>query len=400
MTPQQRNSVITVLTTLGLLIGGALYVASPDGEDLIDTLARRPTRTRQATRTATPTRTAIAIISPTSTATPTPTATETATLTPTATATNTPTATPTDAPVGQCPAYPLGAFGLPLDKFGEYSGAFESLARAEIIPYLEAAQAAGMRVLLSVGSRGQFQDAQLHFDLAKWKQAFNDKYLGLDLAEFIDDGTLMGIALLDEPQDAGGNWGGQAVAYSDIDLAAAHALGVVPGVSTWVGSNATWLSAYVDADGNSAWVALGGVFYPYTLKKGEVSAAVAGEVNASRVAGLRLILDSNVVGGGTNGAEPTALQLREWLEIFINESKSEGTMLWTWRTGEYFTRPDIAAVMDDMQALANERICVAGERTIMVPTPQPTLTPFPIPLWIMDCQTKLVWERGKVVCWP
>jgi len=273
-------TAIGAVGVAGVIVAGLLWAAQES-----DSKRRRtPTPTR-ASPTPRVSRTPFLTIAPSVTATLTPTATSTRTPIPTATATSTetPTVTPTPTETQVCLAYPLGVFGLPLAQFGDYSGAFLTLPRDLIIDYLDYARADGMRLVLSVDGRNKFQDADLHFSLSLWKTAFDNKYAGLDLSSYIADGTLVGIALLDEPQDACGNWGCQAVAYSDIDAAAEHAKDVVPGVTTWVGSNATWLSLY-------DWVFLDGVFYPYTSKKGNVYAAVYGEVNAAMTANLRLML--------------------------------------------------------------------------------------------------------------
>ena len=117
---------------------------------------------------------------------------------------------------------PFGAMHVPNDKFGgTITGVLRSLDARSLVANLQAARQAGVRVIVSfVGAADNYQNTDLSFSLDKWKARLTP-YKGVDFSSFINDGTIIGHYILDEPHDPA-NWGGTVVSPATIDQMAQY----------------------------------------------------------------------------------------------------------------------------------------------------------------------------------
>ena len=105
----------------------------------------------------------------------------------------------------------FGPYHLPTGSFGpDNSATLRSASPLALLADLEAARRAGTRVILSfVGNERRYKDDKGHFSLARWKGRV-DRFRGFDISSYIQDGTVIGHYILDEPHDAS-NWAGTVV---------------------------------------------------------------------------------------------------------------------------------------------------------------------------------------------
>ncbi len=304
--------------------------------------------------TATPTQAATATrVVPTPTRV-VPTATNPA---PTSTVPPNPTQAPTSTPIVIGVTFPIGPFHLETSgamNNAYWTGGFIDLKNPNDLSVLDTAHANGLRVLTHLtGGRSGFQNADGSFNLDMWKAQL-DEWRGSNLQKYIDNGTVIGHVMIDEPQDTNGNWGGHVFKYEDLEAAAAYSKSIWPNLPTGAGTNPVWLSS-----ASFTWSAFDFAITPYTARKGDPQAFLNSQASAAQAEGLALYTSINVLhGGNTPGSAVTADQLRSWGTLFINDPRNCGLTLWKWDQGDnggFFSSPDIAGVLAELSALAATR---------------------------------------------
>src|SRR4051812_22539636 len=140
---------------------------------------------------------------------------------------------------------PFGVYHLPLARYGSvYNGSLTNVSPPELLIYLEAARQSGTKVLLGlVGSESNYIDAKTHFfSMTKWKQRV-DRFRSIDLSSYIQDGTIIGHYIMDEPHDAS-NWGGRVIPLSDVDEMARYSKQIWPTMATIIRGKPDFLKGY------------------------------------------------------------------------------------------------------------------------------------------------------------
>ena len=271
-----------------------------------------------------------------------------------------------------------------------FTGALRELKPTDGIAMLNAARQAGYRLIITpVSGRSKFKDPVTgRFRLDLWKLQV-DRFAGWDFRPYIQDGTIIGIYLIDEPMDPT-NWvnknacmtdgntptcltdstgaiipdSGAAVSYADIEAAAAYAQRYFPGVPMGVGSRPSQLLA------GAPFQYLNFGLAQYTTNKKDTqgttltaSQFVASEVAAAKQAGLGVQLSINVIAGN-GGAPVLPSQLRTWGLMMANEPYACALTLWKWdfvdgTNGDpfnsYWTNPTNVAVLNELAAAAGKR---------------------------------------------
>src|SRR5918992_1229765 len=150
---------------------------------------------------------------------------------------------------------PFGTFALPSREFGElYNGGLSVIWPKFLLEQLAEIKARGGRVVLSLtGNERYYKDRDGHFSLSRWKERV-DAYRGVDFSSYIEDGTIIGHYLIDEPNDAY-NWNGKPVPGPVVEEMAAYSKRLWPGMATIVrvdpGYLAGWSGPYRHLD--AAW---------------------------------------------------------------------------------------------------------------------------------------------------
>ncbi|HCM37024.1 TPA: hypothetical protein DIS61_00030 [Patescibacteria group bacterium] len=246
---------------------------------------------------------------------------------------------------------PFGPFNPPTSDFGfPYTGGFLDLNINTALATLASAKASSMHVFVHLtGGRSNFQTSTGAFDLTKWKtQLDNWKSLVPQIQGFVDDGTIIGHMMLDEPQDPN-NWDGNTVPCSDILGAAdySHSAAFWPNMPAGAGTHATWI-----ADQSCDWLSSKFDFTltPYTYARGVTyQNFLTDNIAAANRTGVTFYASLNVLDGGTTkGVEMTQQQIQDAGGYFLCNG-ANGLTMWKWDS-TFFTRTDIQAAMDYLNA--------------------------------------------------
>ncbi len=139
-------------------------------------------------------------------------------------------------------AIPFGPFGLPQEEYGVlFSGGVVTVTPDEgssryVLDTLTVARDTGVRLFISLASTSKrhYKNPDDTFNLDTWKARI-DRYIGAGLVEalnpFIDDGTVAGHYLIDEPKSRG-NWGGEIIPNDVLDEMARYSKQYWPNMKT------------------------------------------------------------------------------------------------------------------------------------------------------------------------
>jgi hypothetical protein len=140
---------------------------------------------------------------------------------------------------------PFGAFALPLDLYGStYTGGHMNPQTPEsLLSRLAAIRAARGRVVLALaGGPPQFTNADGTFNFELWKARVG-RYSGVDFNSYIDDGTVIGNYLIDQP-NCSTCWGGQVIPQDMVEAMAQYSKSIWPSLTTITRAETTWLAEF------------------------------------------------------------------------------------------------------------------------------------------------------------
>jgi hypothetical protein len=267
---------------------------------------------------------------------------------------------PSDSSSGHQLGIPFGMYHLPETEFAP---PFTSALRngsdpADVIPVLDAARKAGIKVYLNMFvSRRHIQNPDGSFSLDRWKQRI-DRFQNLGLEPYITDGTLAGNYLMDEP-DSRGKWNGQSVPFADIEAAAAYSKQLWPGLTTMIRADPLFLQK-----APFRWVYLDAAWAQYTNRKGAVEDYARRHAAAAKALGLGLVVGLNLLDGGdgSSGLEGTkvkysamsAEEVMHYGSVLLREPGACALLLWKYDREDraYFLRPEIRAALETVGLLA------------------------------------------------
>jgi hypothetical protein len=250
-------------------------------------------------------------------------------------------AVPTDAVPLASASYsggiPIGIWAQPLSSFGSrYNGSVLIISPSLLKSYLSTIRSQGGKVMLNLtGAPKYYLNADGSFSFTKWKQRM-DRYKGIDFNSYIQDGTIMGHLLVDEPNDPT-NWGGDPIPQSTVDAMGQYSKSRWPGMYTVVRTQPRYFSSnprYIDA----AWA-------QYVYRKGPVDDFIKQNVADAQNRGLALMVGLNILKGGPNGNAMTASQVQSWGGTLLSSSYPCGFVSWTWNDN-YLSSSGIKSAMD------------------------------------------------------
>src|SRR5262245_3561756 len=103
---------------------------------------------------------------------------------------------------------PLGNFNQPVSLFGSiYNGAHSNVSPSALLKELQEVKSKGGKVILALSGSPRYYLDGRSFSFTKWKERVN-RYRNINFRSYIDDGTIIGHYLIDEPNDPA-NWGGR-----------------------------------------------------------------------------------------------------------------------------------------------------------------------------------------------
>ena len=235
------------------------------------------------------------------------------------------------------------------------------LTPTNILGLLADAKARGGRLMLKLcmGRDSYVKNPDGTFSFTKWKQLV-DRFRGVNLKPFIDDGTIVGHFLIDEPHRTA-KWG-KVIPHETVEAMAKYSKDIWPTLTTFVHTKTDWLAStpityrYLDA----GWT-------QYAVGKGEVNTWVTNEIAAAKRKSLGLVLGMNVLAGssangGLKGFYPgyyamNATQLKNFGTVILNQKYACAFFLWQHNLS-YYGRSDIKAAMAalSVQAKAHPKI--------------------------------------------
>jgi hypothetical protein len=247
----------------------------------------------------------------------------------------------------------FGPFHLPKGQFGNiFSAALRNVTADSLIPALEVARRANLRILLTfTGSEWAIRDEN-GFSLTKWQQRV-DRFRRLNLAPYIADGTIIGHFIMDEPSDPT-NWNGHPVPPATVDEMARYSKSIWPDMPTVIRGWPAYLKGYQYQYLDAAWA-------QYHERFGPIDAFISTNIHDAQAAGLALVAGLNVLNGGTSSSgipgkttgkfAMSASELRTWGNALLSEPYFCALFMWQW-DDRYFSRPDIKSAMEDLETKA------------------------------------------------
>ena len=218
---------------------------------------------------------------------------------------------------------------------------------------LEQARRKGARVFVQfAGRRKYYQNSDGSFSLTKFKNRLA-AYKSINLDSYINDGTLAGHQMIDEPSDKS-NWGGRPMSYSQVEAAAKASKAIWPRLPTLVRTVPSWLKG-----ASFKWYYLDAAWAQYSARKGDVYRYRDAEVAAAKGEGLNLVWGLNVIDGGdgSSGRRGTssgkynmsASELKKYGKALLYAPRTCGFLMWMY-DGTYLGR---SGVMDAMKTLSS-----------------------------------------------
>jgi hypothetical protein len=248
---------------------------------------------------------------------------------------------------------PFGPAQQPPETFGpEFNGTILSGNPDLLIAHLEAARRNNTRVLVNfAGKEVNVRDAN-GFSMTLWKQRV-DRYRRLDLTRYIEEGTIIGNFLLDEPSDKT-NWNGDQVTPEEIDELARYSKEIWPTLPAIIRAWPDYLAGY-------QYKHLDAVRIHYLDRLGDVDDFISRMVKGAADLNLALIGGLNVLNGGskTSGIPGrmegkfamNASEIRSWGGKFLTEPSLCAFFMWEY-DDKYYDRPDIKEAVAELKQKA------------------------------------------------
>jgi hypothetical protein len=286
---------------------------------------------------------------------------------------------------------PFGNFHQPTSTWGSiYNGAMRNIMPTDLLSELRAIKDRGGKVMLNLaGAPARYTDNSGHFSLSMWKTS-TDRFKNIDFSAFIQDGTVIGNFLLDEPNDPN-NWNGIAVSPATVDEMARYSKSHWPNMPTVIRARPGYFPEtprYLDA----AWA-------QYHSKFGDPSRWISENIAAAKSRNMALVVGFNLLRGN-DGAPLTASQIESWGSDLLADSYPCAFLSWKYDQN-YMGRSGVIQAMDYLSNKAanhSARTCrgTAGQTSGSTPDPDPTPTPTPTPTPQPISNTPIALSIGRI----
>ena len=260
---------------------------------------------------------------------------------------------------------PFGTYAHPTSELNAtYNGTLRVLDPSALVEELTAIRNRGGRVVLSfTGNEDNYRDGDGHFSMSMWR-ARVDRHRNVNITSFIDDGTIIGHYLIDEPND-GFNWGGQPVPGSAVEAMAAYSKQIWPKMATIVRVDPSYLRPW------APYRALDAAWAQYVTRKGTPGDYINRNIADAEALGLMLITGLNLRDGGPNGATMSASLVQSAGQTILSESYPCAFLSWKYDE-DYLSRSDITTAMSRLSQMARNHVTRSCARS-------GTVTPPPLP---------------------
>ncbi len=264
---------------------------------------------------------------------------------------------------------PFGTGSQPTSAFGErFNGAHRNILMGDLLSELEAIKSRGGKVsLMFAGNERHYKDADGHFSLSMW-QARVDRFRVVDFTPFIDDGTIIGHFMIDEPNDPF-NWNDQPVPGATLDEMGRYSKLIWPGLPTIVRAEPGYLRKY-----SHDYLYIDATWAQYASRKGSVGDFIQRNVADAQSLDVALVVGMNVQNGGAGSAPMTATEVQEWGSVLLGSSYPCAFISYTYDE-TYLAGAGIGEAMDALRALAQNRPTRSCRGATATPVPDPEPEP-------------------------
>jgi len=241
---------------------------------------------------------------------------------------------------------PIGNFAQPISQLGSiFNGAHENSTPTGLLRELQESKSRGGKVILALsGSPRYYVDGAGNFSFTKWKERVN-RFRNVNFRSYIDDGTIVGHYLIDEPNDAA-NWNGKPVSSSMVEEMAKYSKSIWPSMATIVRAEPRHMGdnhRYLDA----AWA-------QYLYRRGNVNEYIKDVVGTAQRKGLALVVGMNVLKGNRNGGRMSASEVESWGSALLSSSYPCAFINWKY-TNDYMSSSSMRSAMSALRRKAESR---------------------------------------------
>ncbi len=241
---------------------------------------------------------------------------------------------------------PFGMFAMPNEDFGTvYNGAMQNNAPQLLLQSLAQIKARGGKVAVMFAGHEDYYKEGGHFSFTKWKARI-DRFKSVNFTSYINDGTIIGHYMIDEPNDPA-NWNGQPVPPSMLEEMARYSKSVWPEMLTIVRVEPGYLASnhnYLDA----AWA-------QYLSRRGPAGDYIRRNVADAQERGLGLVVGFNLLKGGTpNGSRMTASEVESWGSALLSSTYPCAFISWTYDKS-FLASPGMSNAMTALRRQAQSR---------------------------------------------
>jgi hypothetical protein len=258
------------------------------------------------------------------------------------------------------PGVMFASFGLnPSQLTTVHTGSVRWTDPGTLLTYLAQVKAKGGRVLIILNGGDRYiRNADNTFNLIKWKSMV-DRYKAVNFSSYINDGTVVGHYIIDEPHYAS-RWGNKIIPQATVEAAAKYSKQLWPNLITIVNAPPWWLAAssvtytYLDA----GWAM-------YRANVGDHVRWINEQVTKAKSKRLGVYGGLNVLDGG-NGSSGFRGNLPSKWAMSANELKTYGSYLfsqtylcgfamWTYKA-TYYDRADVKTAMAALSTQARNHV--------------------------------------------
>ncbi|HEY7636600.1 MAG TPA: hypothetical protein VH763_13695 [Gemmatimonadales bacterium] len=220
---------------------------------------------------------------------------------------------------------PFGTFDQPIEVFGsQFNGGLRIITPSYLMKRLAEIKSRGGKVILDLaGSQRMWKDASGHFSMTKWKERVN-RYKGLNFNSYINDGTIIGHYIIDEPNDPT-NWNGRIVSAATVEEMAKYSKQLWPNLATIVRSQPDFMATY-----SGTFRYLDAAWAQYVTRKGTASDYLKKNLSYAQKKGLALVVGLNITHGGNGGTRMTPSQVKSFGTTMLSSSYPCAFISWTY----------------------------------------------------------------------
>ena len=221
---------------------------------------------------------------------------------------------------------PVGFFAMPYTVIGTRSnGTLRNIYPGNLLSELREIRNRGGKVVLNLaGAPPRYTDRNGNFSLSMWKNSV-DRFKGVNFSSYINDGTVVGNFLIDEPNDPN-NWKNhRPVSVSTLEEMGAYSKNRWPGLRTIVRVRPDYLgSTHRNID--VAWS-------QYHSRFGSPSNFIAHDVAIAKNKRVALITGFNILKGN-GGRMMTPTQVKSWGGALLNNSYPCAFISWKYNSSK------------------------------------------------------------------